>query len=404
MQYTPSQYLSALLNVRSLSSNLLQIQHLLEHSSFDILVLTGTRTKQNQSLEVIQGTLSTMGYRLVAAHRPDMMGGVSLIHKDTIEVRKKDAGKSQTFEYLILELANRSIIAIIYCPQNSSISTFLDEFTDWISHLLNKYMDPLILGDLNINLREPGMPNSAAFLECLETYGLMQWVLDPTHQSASLLDHIITGEASTVLLDRPKVLDLISDHRLILFGIPKHQPLSKPTIVKFKKLNDIPTQVMQQEISDVFKLCQKTDDPNTYLEIANKTWLTALDRIAPEKESRKKDWKRLPWFNAKALALKQIKRQMEARYIKSHSEVDKKAYQDARNIYLLKLKRTKCLYSNTAVENTQGDQRKLFGLLYFLTKEQEGNLMSLACDASLAEGFTCFFVKKLKLYVNYSIL
>ena len=236
---------------------------------------------------------------------------------------------------------------------------------DWISHLLNKYMDPLILGDLNVNLRKPSMPNSAAFLECLETYGLMQWVLDPTHQSGSLLDHVITREASRVLLDKPKVLDLISDHRLILFGIPKHQPPSKPNIVKLRKLSDIPTQMIQQEISDVFKLCQETDDPNTYLEMANKAWLTALNRIAPEKESRKKDQKRHPWFNAEALALKQLKRQMEARYIKSHSEVDKKAYQDARNIYLLKLKRAKCLYLNTAIEDNQGNQRKLFGLIGF---------------------------------------
>ena len=74
MQYTPSQYLSALLKMRSLSSNLLQIQHLLESSSLDILVLTEIWTKQNQSLEVILGTLSTMGYSLVEAHRPDRTG------------------------------------------------------------------------------------------------------------------------------------------------------------------------------------------------------------------------------------------------------------------------------------------------------------------------------------------
>ena len=100
------------------------------------------------------------------------------------------------------------------------IPTFLDEFNDWISHLLSKYIDPLILGDFNVNLAEPGVPNSAAFVECLETYGLMQWVSDPTHQSGSLLDHVITREASTVLLDKPMVLDLISAHRLIFFGIP----------------------------------------------------------------------------------------------------------------------------------------------------------------------------------------
>ena len=75
----------------------------------------------------------------------------------------------------------------------------------------------------------------------------------------------------------------MSDHRLICFGISKHQPPSKPTIIKFRKLNDIPTRVIQQEISNVFKLCHETKDPNTYLEIANKVWLTALDRITPER-------------------------------------------------------------------------------------------------------------------------
>ena len=115
LQSTSPRYLSALLNVRSLSSNLLQIQHLLESASLDILALTETWTKQNQSLEIIQGTLSTMGYNLVSSHRPGRMGGgLGLIHKDNIEVKKKDAGISQTFEHLTVELANNSIMAIIY--------------------------------------------------------------------------------------------------------------------------------------------------------------------------------------------------------------------------------------------------------------------------------------------------
>ena len=120
------------------------------------------------------------------------------------------------------------------------------------------------------------------------------------------------------------VLDLVSDHRLILFGIPKYQAPGKTTMVRFRKLNDISAQVIQQELSDVSKLCQETDDMNTYLEIANKAWSMALDRMAPEKESLKKDQKRLPWLNAEALVQKQLKRQMEARYIKSHTEQDKK--------------------------------------------------------------------------------
>ena len=104
-------------------------------------------------------------------------------------------------------------------------------------------------------------------------------------------------------------------------------------------MNDIPSQVIKQEISDVLNLCDGIKDPNIYLESANKAWLTALNKIAPEKESKKRDQKRLPWFNVEILAIKQQKRRMEARYIKSGSEVHKKDYQDARNIYLQRLKK-----------------------------------------------------------------
>ena len=59
-----------------------------------------------------------MGYNLVTSHRHDRTGGgLGLIHKDTNGVKKKDAGISETFAYLNLDLANKSIVAIIYCPQ-----------------------------------------------------------------------------------------------------------------------------------------------------------------------------------------------------------------------------------------------------------------------------------------------
>ena len=208
---------------------------------------------------------------------------------------------SLTFEYLILELAGRSIISYHLSP-----SKFFYTHLPGRVHRLGisptkQVYGPFILGDCNVSLAEQEEPNSAAFLKLLETYGLMQLVLDPTHQSSRLLDHVITREASSVVLDKPRVLDLVSHHRLILFGIPKHQAPGKTTMVRFRKLNNISTQVILRELSDLVKLCQKTDGPNTCLEIANKAWTMTLDRMAPEKESLKRDQKRLPWFNAEAL-------------------------------------------------------------------------------------------------------
>ena len=114
------------------------------------------------------------------------------------------------------------------------------------------------------------------------------------------------------------------------------------------------------------------------------------ERVPREKQSPKKDQKRLPCFNTEALAQKQLTLQIEARYMNSHSEKDKNTYQHARNIYLFKLKKAKCLHLNAAVEDTQGHQRKLFGSLDSLTEEPGGNPMPPGSDASLAEGFACF--------------
>ena len=130
----------------------------------------------------------------------------------------------------------------------------------------------------------------------------------------------------------------------------------------------------------------------------------ALDRMAPEKESLKKDWKRLPWLNAEALVQKWFKRQMEARYIKSCTKQDKKAYQHVRNIYLYKLNRAKCLYLNAAVEDTCGDQGKLFGLLDSHTKEPKGTQCHQALMHHLWKALHPFSGIKLKPYTNLSIL
>ena len=70
----------------------------------------------------------------------------------------------------------------------------------------------------------------------------------------------------------------------------------------------------------MFKLCQETDDPSTYLKIVIK--LGSMQK---------------PWY------IKWLKRQMKARYVKFHTEQDKKAYQHVRNIYLYKLNKAKLL-------------------------------------------------------------
>ena len=86
--------------------------------------------------------------------------------------------------------------------------------------------------------------------------------------------------------------------------------------------------------------------------------------------------------------------------IKSHTEQDKKAYQHSRNICLFKLNRAKCLYLNAAVEDTHGDQRKLFGLLDSLTKEPGGTQCHKIVMHHFQKALHAFSGVKLKPYAN----
>ena len=82
---------------------------------------------------------------------------------------------------------------------------------------------------------------------------------------------------------------------------------------------------------------------------------------------------------------------METRFIKSGSVVHKREYQDARNIYLLELKNAKCQYLNMAVEETHGDQKKLFGLLNSLTIDPMGNQLPPGSGRVTGRGLRILF-------------
>ena len=93
---------------------------------------------------------------------------------------------------------------------------------------------------------------------------------------------------------------------------------------------------------------------------------------------------------------------MEARYIKSCPEQDRKEYQQVRNVYLYKLNRAKCLYLNAAIEDIHGDQWTFLDSWTPLLKSLgEPNAARIKC-------ITCgrlwypFSGIKLNPYANYS--
>ena len=72
----------------------------------------------------------------------------------------------------------------------------------------------LVTGDLNVHLDVPEDPETRRLMSIIESLGLVQHAVGPTHNRGHTLDVAKSRECDDTLKD-VKVLDRISDHSLI---------------------------------------------------------------------------------------------------------------------------------------------------------------------------------------------
>ncbi len=76
----------------------------------------------------------------------------------------------------------------------------------------------LIAGDFNFHLDDLADDDSRKFIEVLETFGLTQHVMVPTHVSNHILDIIVTRSSSDIIVSEIQPLLLLS--AICLFRVP----------------------------------------------------------------------------------------------------------------------------------------------------------------------------------------
>ena len=81
-------------------------------------------------------------------------GGVALICSNQLYPKKLSLNEFTSFESISIKikLSKPIILSIIYRPPSSSLSVFLDHFTDYLSLLANFNLPLLIVGDFNIHV------------------------------------------------------------------------------------------------------------------------------------------------------------------------------------------------------------------------------------------------------------
>ena len=193
----------------------------------DFLVATESWLSDKTDKQWYENTVfNHNGLKLYNVNRQNHKGGgLTLIAKSQYKVSECNSGATRSFEYATWKLQVRgtpiNITAIYHPPyslRNKCTNTmFLDDFTEFVSQLIPGSTNNIIMEDFNLHISEgqQEMEDISATI-FMDTMGLYQHVMFPTHKAGNTLDLILSELGNSVRVGTINQGPFISDHRAII--------------------------------------------------------------------------------------------------------------------------------------------------------------------------------------------
>ena len=185
-----------LLNTRSINRKELFINDYVSENNIDILAMTETWLREDDN-EFSIAEICPTGYHFYHVTRKNARGGgVGLLLKKYIKVKKQSQRKFSSFEYIDVTLNCRNTctrMIVIYRPPPSktnklSSSIFFEEFCIFVEQLIILPGNILMAGDFNFHIDNIGDSDTIKLNKILESFNLQQHVNGPTHKKGHTLD------------------------------------------------------------------------------------------------------------------------------------------------------------------------------------------------------------------------
>ena len=312
LDYTNRKFTLILSNVQSIKNKQDIIIELLEDSNADLSVLTETWLTDADEVWVQGSKFHRHHYTMDECHRKGRKGGgLALIAKQTLKVKREEHRITAELEYVKwkVTLPNSFLnILGIYRPPDSSMSQFLDIFTELLVDILTSNTNLVVLGDFNIHVNKIDDPTAGIFLDTMTALGMKQHVTGPTHISENGLDLIFTEEMSKSMVIECSHSMFVSDHSSIqcILNIPKENCNRKE--ITYRKLKDVDVLQLVREMSleDI-----KTENLDEMVEMLEENLSNALNKQAPEVTKVITEKKKKPWFRDDLKQQKRIVRRRE---------------------------------------------------------------------------------------------
>ena len=397
-----------LINIHSMKGKIDTLLHHITLNDIDIYLIIEIWIQTDHYLQILDANISGLGYKIINKCRENKPGGgIACIYKGHFDIRMHTKDNTYiSFESLTVKLMIKSKlhwISTIYRPPYSSkhpipTSTFIDEFSDHVSHLLCQTDNPIIVGDMNIPWNKIDNLDTISLTEILELYNLKQHVASPTHKQGNTIDWVMN------VRDTDDFTELHTSEFLLDYCTIKWQMnIKRPDMVKTRSMIRNLKRLNRQEFASDLdeELNKNTHDRQPLQELYDgfiSSIETTLDKHAPLRECIKTVRNNQPWFDEDAKKLKLQRRLAEKHWLKSRTAADKTHYMHINKCYLRHLYQSKKSYINTQLESNNNNSQMLFRFLNQLTKGQHDNpLQDCSSYEDLANKFADFFIEKIEM-------
>ena len=353
------------------------------------------------AMNSIRGNLKTQ----ISNRKLRRGGGLAIVHKSNIEVKCIKEDQLNTIQFAIWKAKfnndNITLIAIYHPPYSISNpftnTTFIEEYTEWLTEQIGSYYNLYIMGDFNIHVKNMMMDDEAsAFVDSMEALSLEQDCNFITHKACNTLDLVITETFSPLRVKACQAGDFISDHCIVQCWVSVTRNVIQCKEVTYRKLDDINIECLvdDMKLEDLADI----DDVNVLTELCDNQMKKSLEIHAPLQTKIITIRHTNPWFTEGVRSLKKAVRIQEKIWQKHKTSDTWSNYKIVKLKYRKALREAKTKDISGKVQECNHDSKKLYSLFNSLTGTTKENLLptTYESDDDMANAFADYFMDKIK--------
>jgi len=397
-----------ILNARSICNKCLLLNEFVVENEIEILCLTETWLKSNNSNDqLIINELTPTGFLFHHVPRNNGRGGgVGILYKKSLKLKKISVKRFKSFEVMGMSIQSTPAcisIFVIYKPPPStrnkfSNKMFFDEFQVFLEQFLSGSNSFFLVGDFNFHVEDTTNAAALQFLNILDCFNLRQHVNEATYQGKHVLDLLITRHDEHII-DNIVVRDpAISDHSAVFCKLlVKKQPFEK-IVTKCRKLKSIDVESFSKDInSSTLLTFSDHEDISDLINQYESVLASTLDHHAPIKERVVTLRPCEPWYTEDIKAEKAKRRRLERKWRETRLTVDRQIYVEQCNLVRDLSKTTKNEFFADLISENKFNQKILFSTFKKLSNMKSDPIFPTSSSADqLANSFADFFEEKIQ--------